>query len=300
MAPHGRERPRNRTGRLPGDPLCVFAGCCAFAVFLLSGCSAEYAGERLFWQAERIKAQLPADPQQVTPPQVAAVVNAYQRVTQRVPGTEWAVKAQEAVGLWYLSLGRYPNARDALTPICRNYDNFPRYCAMSLVSIGRSYEAEQAWDAAVRTYEELSVKYPWTKVWYEAPLYAAQAYERAHDAQRTTAAYQQAIEEYRRRLIMARSDPQRVAQLERHLLLAYEGVGDWAKAAKTLEGLASRAPSADLPELLMRLGRLYHQRLHDAAKADALYARLIAQFPQHPLALEALLVRQRLASRASQ
>ena len=60
------------------------------------GCSAEYAGERLFWKAERIKAQLPADPKQATPQQVAAVVDAYQRVVRGVSGTEWAVKANSA------------------------------------------------------------------------------------------------------------------------------------------------------------------------------------------------------------
>ena len=272
----------------------------ALLCFCGLGCSVEYAGERLFWKAERIKAQLPFDQKQATAEQAAAVVAAYARVVQGVPGTEWAVKAQEAIGLWHLSRGEYPYARDALARICRNYDNFAAHCAMSLVHIGRSYEAEQNWDAAIRSYDEISLKYPWTPLWYEAPLYPGQTYTRAHDRPRAVAAYQKATAVYRQRLNMARNEPERVARLERHLLLAYQEMGDWAQAAETLEGMIAHGAAADLPELLLQLGHVYQQRLNDTAKADAIYARLIAQFPQHPLALEALLARQRLTSRTSQ
>ena len=90
---------------------------------------------------------------------------------------------------------------------------------MALVSIGRTYEAEQNWKAAEKAYKEIDDNYWWSPVWMEAPLYPGQMYERHGDTQRAAEAYGRAVSLLRHRAALAPS-PETEAITKTHLATA--------------------------------------------------------------------------------
>ena len=76
--------------------------------------------------------------------------------------------------------------------------------------------------------------------------------------------------------------PALAAQVKGYLALAYQWLGRWNDAATLFEELANTQTGAIRPVALLKLGVIYQTKLNNREKAEAAYARLIQEFPDHP------------------
>lgn len=266
---------RNRPTRQRANALTIF-----FLSLMLSGCSASYTGERLFWKAQQLSSPVLKDPSHATPEQVAGAIGAFDRVLLKAPGTVWAGRAQLAIGSVYAMQQQYSRAREAYALVLQNYHQHQELCLGARVSTAQTYEAEESWEQAEQLYKDISDYHPWTTLGLEAPLYLAAMHEKRDAPDEATHAYERAVRLYSK-LIPDAPTPELATHLKGYLALVYQRLGDWDQAIKVLETLATTTTEANRPLVLLTLGSIYQSKLHDSEQAEAAYTKLIEEFPEH-------------------
>lgn len=256
------------------------------ATLAAGGCSVNYQGERLFWNAEQAHRAALQDAAAASPAQLRAAIDAFERLARETRGTSWAGEAQMTIARLHASRGEFAPARERYELVLREYDQFAPLCLQARIALARSLEAEGRWADAVRVYEELPVRHAWTVPALEAPVYVAGLYDRLGRRQEAARAYTQAIELYLKWIAKAPT-LELVASTKGYLALAYDRRGDWKAAIKTLEELARDPAAPNRPFVLMTLGSLYQTRAEDPERARKAYDELAEQFADHPLAKEA-------------
>lgn len=247
-----------------------------------AGCSASYFGERLFWKAQQLAAPISKDPAQASPEQIAKAIDAFERVITKAAGTVWAARAQAAVGALQAIEKHYDQAREAYTRVLQNYSQYQGLAIASRVAIAKTYEIEGKWDEAVKTYQELADRHQWTRLGLEAPLYIASVYEKRHDAEMATRAYERAIRTYTL-LIPDAPMPAVGLQVKSYLASAYQRTGNWEQAIATLEELLQSPSGINQGMVLLTLATINQTKLNAPEKAIAFYTRLVKELPDDPL-----------------
>lgn len=250
---------------------------------VLTGCSADYNGERLFWKAERLAVPLLKNPTSSTPAQFAKTLSAFNEVIRRAPGTGWAAKAQLSTGSLYAMQKEYAKARDAYALVLQNYHRYPELCLNARYLTAKTYEIEKHWDEAIKIYKDIVEYHPWTKIGLEAPLYIAKTYEQQKKPDETITAYERAAHTYTK-LIVEAPTPDLAGRAKGYLAVAYERLGKWNDAADILETLLSSATGGvNRPVALLTLAAIYQSKLDKPKKAADVYRKLIQEFPDHQL-----------------
>lgn len=252
------------------------------AVVLASGCSADYRAERLYWQAEQAAAPVLKNPAAATSEQIGAAQAAYAQVIARTPGTFWAARAQGRIATLFALQQRWDQARQAYEVLVRNYVHHAQLVLWARQAIARTYETQERWPEAVATYEELMRAHPWSQAALETPLYIARGYEERDQKDKAREAYETATGRYIQWAAKAPT-PEMVIAIKHYLTITYQRLERWDDAVSVLQELAEIAEDTNRPLTLVTLGAVYQEKLHDPAKAQAAYVRLIETFPQHPL-----------------
>lgn len=163
---------------------------------------------------------------------IGEVVQAFEDVLKRAPGTFWAAYSLQALGEIYVAVGATNKARAAYEKITRDYDSFGGISTMAWIYLARTYESEGNWEEAQRIYQELlSVRYAWTPVWMEAPLYPGQLFERRNNYFRAKEAYERALIIFKKRLERAPT-PDLEAKTRLYMQQAQEGLARQAEPQK--------------------------------------------------------------------
>lgn len=254
-----------------------------FAVFVLTGCSANYTGERLFWKAQQLQAVIVKDPAKASPEQFAAAVSAFDRVIQKVPGTMWAARAQVSIGSLYAMERQYEKARAAYALVLQNYNQYKQFCLAARLATARTYELEQNGPEAITVYKDISEYYPWSVPGLESPLHIARMYEQRKDTEAATQAYERAVRMYTR-LLPDAPTPELTMQIKGYLTLAYQRLGQWEDAVHLLQELAAMKSGVNKPLVLLTLASIYQTKLKETQKAQAVYTQLVEEFPTNPFA----------------
>lgn len=247
----------------------------------LTGCSANYNGERLFWKADQLNKPIVKDPLHATPQQLAAATHAFERVIQKAPGTKWAAHAQLAIGLLYAIQKQYDKARETYALVPQNYHRYQDLCLEARLLIAKTYEVEQKWDEALAAYDQISTYHPLTTIGLEAPLYIAKLYTDHHREAEATEAYRRAVQFYIK-LVPDAPTPEVTNQVKSYLELAYQGTGEWDKAIAMLQELSNNQVGVSRALSLLKLGTIYQTKLGNVAKAQAIYQALLKEFPDNP------------------
>ncbi len=252
------------------------------AASMLSGCSAAYNGERLFWKAEQVSGPLLAQADQASPEKIAAAIRAYQRVIRDTPGTEWAARAYLAIGSLQGLQKHYDEARQTYGLVLREYGAYDALNLIARVAIAKSYEINARWDEAITAYEDLAFHHPWSTIGLEAPIYIPTLHERQGRHDDANAAYHKAVVAYIKLIAFAPS-VEMAAHVKGYLAYCYQQLGRWDAATKTLEELAMMPSGINRPLVLMTLGSIYQAKLADSDRAKTAYTALANEFPDHPL-----------------
>ena len=252
-----------------------------FLSFTLTGCSVDYAGERLFWKAQQLYVPLVKNAQTATPDQYANTFRAFEAVVKKTPGTIWAPRAHLAIGTLYVLQKQYSQARQAYALVLQNYNQYKELCLNARVGIAKTYEVEQHWPEAANAYREIAEYHPWSPVGLQAPLSIARLAEQGKVTEPAAQAYQRAAQTYIKLLVDA-PNPELATQVKSALVLAYQRLGEWEQAVELLQELADIQTGTNRPLVLMTLGAIYQAKLRNTGKAQAAYTKLAAEFPDHP------------------
>ncbi len=252
------------------------------AALMLSGRSASYNGERLFWKAEQVSAPLFAQADQAGSADFVAAISAYQRVIRDTPGTEWAARAHLVIGSLQGMQKHYDEARDAYGLVLQEYGASDELNLIARVAIAKSYELNARWDEAITAYEDLAFHHPWSTIGLEAPVYIPTLYERQGRHDDANNAYNKAAVVYIKLIALAPS-VEIETQVKGYLAYCYQQLGRWEEATKTLEELATMPLGTNRPLVLMTLGSIYQGKLADSDRAKTVYTALVNEFPDHPL-----------------
>lgn len=213
---------------------------------------------------------------------VEAAAEALRHVTEVVPGTREAATALELIGRMHFARGEYARARKIFQEIIWNYHAFRDPALSALLYVGRTHEQEGNWKAAVKAYQEIADHHQWSDIWLQAPLYAADVYERRKDAPGATEAYARAIRAYRQRLVSAPTAGAEV-KARGYLALAYKRTGDRQQMLEALNALSTMREQAQDAEMLLIFARVYAM-LEFSEPARVCYQELLQRFPRDPLA----------------
>jgi len=265
--------------------LTALAWCAALAL-LVSGGSASYTGERLFWRAERVSAPIVKDPGRATPERFADAIAAFDRVIRKARGTAWAARAHLAVGSLYALQSQYESARGAYSLVLRDYSQLTQLCLTARVATAEAYKREQRWEDAAQVYRDISESHPWTRIGLEAPLAIATLYDQHGQPERAVEARERAVLTYLNAISMAPT-PETSANAKGYLALAYHQLGDWDAAVRTLEELAAMSSGVNQPLVLLSLGSLYQAQQGHKEAAEQAFTRLASEFPEPPAATAA-------------
>ncbi|MBI3321025.1 MAG: tetratricopeptide repeat protein [Candidatus Omnitrophica bacterium] len=253
---------------------------CLALVWAVSGCSASYRGERLFWRAQQLSAPIVKDPGRVEPAQVAQAIEAFRRVTQAVPGTVWGARAQMAIGSLNALRRDYREARAAYAGVLREYHEEQELCLNARVAIAKSYEIEQQWAEAAAAYYDVTDYHLWSRLGLEVPLYVAALYAKSGTPDQATRAYERAVGIYTKAIPNAPT-PELVTQVKGYLAIAYQRLGDWDHETELLEELASTQTGVNRPLVLLTLGSIYQAKLSNHQRAEQTFTQLFEEFPDH-------------------
>jgi len=250
-------------------------------ILVLSGCSASYNSERLFWKASQLNVPILKDPQAASPTQFVEAINAFQRVIDETPGTIWAARSNVAIGSLYALQQRYDEARIAYGLVLQNYHRYSDLALGARYALAKTYEAQRNWEPAVKAYRDLSDYHPWSVAGLEAPLYIARVYGERQETAAEAKAYERAASHYTK-LIPNAPNPELEVQVRGYLALVYQRQGDWDRAIDALQKMLLSTVSVNRPMVLLTLGSIYQAKLSDTEKATAAFTALAEEFPDHP------------------
>ena len=248
----------------------------------LAGCSASYESERLFWNAHRLRAQILEDPGGASPEQFEQAIEAFRLVTRKRRGSELAARAHLAIGSLYALQRQYGRAREAFETLVKEHGADRSLRLRGLAAIVRTHEAEQAWEEVVAAYRRIAEEAPWSVLGLEVPLRIAAVHEHAGEPEQGAREYRRAVETYRDQRANAPS-PEVAGYVTGYLALAYQPLCEWRLAVETLEELADGPAAANRPLALLTLGAIYESKLSKQEQAEAMYQKLVREFPEHPL-----------------
>jgi len=250
-------------------------------VLVLSGCSASYNSERLFWKASQLNVPILKDPQAASPAQFTEAIAAFQRVIDDTPGTIWAARSHVAIGSLHALQREYDAAREMYGLVLQNYHRFSDLALGARYAMAKTYEAQRDWEPAAKVYRDIADYHPWSVAGIEAPLYIARVYGERQDSAASTKAYERAASHYTK-LIPNAPNPELEAQARGFLALVYQRLGDWDRAIETLQKMLVSAAQVNRPMVLLTLGSIYGAKLNDTENATAAFTALAEEFPDHP------------------
>lgn len=264
------------------------------ACVMAAGCSESYRAERLFWKAQHQHEAVLKNPSAATPEQFHAAVQSFSSLIDQAPGSNLAGRAQLMIGTLYTTRKEFDSARKAYGLVIQNYNRYGDLPLRARLSIAKTYEAEGKWHEAVGMYKDVTEYHAWSRLGLETPLYVAAGYEQRKQPAEATAAYERAVRLYGK-MVPDAPNPDLAMQVKGYLTLAYQRLGQWDKAIALLEELAAADKGGvNRPLVLLTLGSIYETKVNNPAKADSWYARLLEDFPEHPLGKVAQTQREKL------
>ncbi len=210
----------------------------------------------------------------------ARVVDEY---GDEIPGATASIE----IARYDIEEGRYEKARERLESVLNAFRDEERIAATASYLLALSYELDGEWNTAAARYQSLARDFPATMYGLRAPLHVAERYERIGEESGARSALSRAVEHYRMVVRDYAGTPAELAAAG-YLIDALIRLERWEDAAAELVSLADRHPEADAaPAMLLQAASIHHDELGNAARARALYGRVIESYPESERAADA-------------
>ncbi len=199
-------------------------------------------------------------------------------VAQR-PDTEPATVAQTKIAAILIDRGQYQEARDLLRPLKAAYERRGQLVAGIQLLIGRTYEAEGAWDRALNEYSWLAENFPDLPQTQDVYLHVIANMAREGNMGIAGQWQQDAVDHYTD--VIERNPQTEIAAIaQRNLARSWLIIEEWQKAAEAYQVLIETYPGApSIVESYLELSAVYSDRLNEPQRGIEVLQTLLKQFP---------------------
>ena len=276
---------------LISDPHVLFLLVCTGLVIIGVVYLSLYGSRTYLLEKEQFKAQQmiqALNGREPTTAELDRVIAQLEKAIAKSPLSSAAAQLHFTIARLYYGIAKdYPKAIDELKKVLLNFSNSPQFATEARFQMGKMYEMQDNWDAALKVYKDIYEYHPLSQKGLYTPLYIAEAYKaRGQDAE-AKEAYQAALNQYNK-LLAQLGDISDSAIVMNYIALVYASEGLWEKAAEQWEAIVKKyEKSPIIPATLMTLGEVYANRLKERTKAIEAYTRVIADYPESDLALQA-------------
>ncbi len=180
----------------------------------------------------------------------------------------------------YLELKSYDSARSAIYKI---KNDFPEYFARNAVAqnlIAKSFAEEGKWERAENEYRWMIETFPRAKVSFRAYIEILQHYRKSGDNRRYDEWQKRALDFYGLTARRGSGGPMEATAYS-YMAEVYRLEENWSEAAKNLERIARKFPSAEIGRRsALRGALLYRDKLADTAAANELFEVFKSSWPE--------------------
>lgn len=247
---------------------------------LAPGCSEQYMIERMLWQAQKAAQPIILNEGDASPYEFERAISLYNKVIEKSTASNYALTAYFKIADLYILKKSFDKARDIYDNIEKSHQGRQELCALALFSKAQTYEKENNWTEALKTFNQILAKYSKTRESLNVPIYIAHYYLKAEDRVSAQEAYEKAREYYERK-ISEYPNTQFSLLSENYILRTYLEQENWNKAVEYINILDKKYKLGS--DTLLVLAGIYKNKLNDKEKAKETYKRFLTDFPQNRL-----------------
>jgi tetratricopeptide (TPR) repeat protein len=199
-------------------------------------------------------------------------------VAQR-PDTEPATMAQTKIAAILIERGQYQEARNLLRPLKAAYEKRGQLVAGIQLLVGRTYEAEGAWDRALNEYSWLADNFPDLPQTQDVYLHVIANMVREGNMGIANQWQRDAVDHYG--TVIERNPQTELAAIaQRNLARSWLIIEEWQNGAEAYQVLINTYPGApSIVESYIELSAVYSDRMDDPQRGIDVLQALLKQFP---------------------
>lgn len=259
-----------------------------FAVLSWLGRNSDYAIEQMVWKVQKEYLDIVKDPKVIPEQTYVKVIKGYQKIIDRYPNSTLTPRIRFLMGHVYFLKKDYETARKKFNELIKLYPSNKALHAEALGAVGRTYEIENDWPQAQRTYDRIMADYPDTPTGFGIPLYLANHYKEQNDYQKTMDAYDRAIKHY---LSLTQSNPGSPIEYNalRYLSNCYLDQKRWREGVETLGEILQKYAKGNYMNIqtadtiIKTINAISVYQIKDYDLPVQIYQNIIQQNPDHPL-----------------
>jgi len=264
------------------------------SIGILSGCSIDprYAAEKSFWQAHQTIAKMAEKTGgQIRSEDLPKVIEIHKRAINAYPLDPITARAQFAITNMYMSIGKREEARKELKKIINNFSRNAQIATQAYFAIGKIYELEENYKAALEEYDKITDLYPLSPLGSETPLYKIRLQKKIDEGSGQEQAYKDAVRHYKD-LINKYADTNIAIGLRDYLARAHVEGEKWDSAIKAWDEILDKDIKGPLAaKALLARASIYATKMNDPSQAAEIYKDFLKKYPEN----EQLGIRARLA-----
>jgi tetratricopeptide (TPR) repeat protein len=242
-----------------------------YGILAMISSSEDYAAEKLFYHAIKIKRIIAINPDVTPPVMLTSVEGSLKEILERYPRSKMAKGAHLTLAEFYLENKKYGRAHSTLEDIINTYSQDKSILSKAHFLKGITYEKQNLLDEALKEYKILQDKYIDTHLGLQIPLYIGDTYVRKGRYTEADKAYNEAALFYER--LESENRGKTLGYAAANLLLqAYLNLKQYEQAGKTLEDTVNNYP--ELPSLVQQMPNIeliFVKKLKEPEKAIAVY-----------------------------
>ncbi|MCM8781359.1 MAG: tetratricopeptide repeat protein, partial [Candidatus Omnitrophica bacterium] len=211
------------------------------------------------------------------------IVTLFDDFIKRYSQSPLVIEAEFNIARLYIAKKEYENARKQLQSIMDKYKKSDVIYSEALFLMGKTYELQDNWEAALIEYKKNIQNYPATARGLSMPIYIAQYYKTKFQPEKMRQAYQEAIRHYQD---LIQRHPDSILAYNAHNLIAqcYVALKDWQSAIESYDTIVEKYKGkVNLDAILMTEASIYNTELNDKTKARQLLEQLIKDYPKSGL-----------------
>ncbi len=208
-----------------------------------------------------------------------SALNVFKRLVVQRPNTEPATVAQTKIAAILIERGQYEEARDLLRPLKAAYEKRGQLVAGILLLIGRTYEAEGAWDRALNEYSWLIENFPDMRQSLDIYLHVISSMVQ-EDNMRIAEQWQRKAVDHFSEVIERNPETELAAAAQKNLARSWLILSEWKRAAEAYHDLIETYPGApNVVESYLELSAIYADRLDRPEQGIEVLQALLERFP---------------------